>query len=149
MDQGEKGLIGISALFPADRLFFLQKYPQVTFQEYSQISSMFEDLAQDRINGILIDYLPALFFIRDRYMDQIAIATILKPEEGIAMLTLKKSHHQSELIDIINRGLKEMRSSGKYQQLLKKWQLTPPLLTNLDEETPLLNSENDQNLPSS
>lgn len=100
---------------------FIRLYPQVIVRYYNQIPNALNSLIGEYVDGVVVGYIPATAFVEDLYEGKLKIATPPLNEAGLRLLTVHKKH--PELIEAFNRGLEKVRDSGKYEKLLKKWNL--------------------------
>lgn len=99
----------------------IRHYPQVIVRYYNQIPNALNSLESEYVDGVIVGYIPATAFVEDLYEGKVKIATPPLNDAGLRLITVHKEHPQ--LIEAFNRGLEKVRSSGKYEQLLKKWDL--------------------------
>ncbi|WP_420421447.1 substrate-binding periplasmic protein [Simkania sp.] len=100
---------------------FIRLYPKAIVRYYNQIPNALNALVGDYVDGVVVGYIPATAFVEDLYEGKLKIATPPLNEAGLRLLTVHEEH--PELIEAFNRGLGKVRSSGKYEILLKKWDL--------------------------
>ncbi|CCB88177.1 substrate-binding periplasmic protein [Simkania negevensis] len=100
---------------------FIRLYPQAIVRYYNQIPTALNALVNGYVDGVVVGYIPATAFVEDLYEGKLKIATPPLNEAGLRLLTVHDEH--SELIEAFNRGLEKTRDSGKYEKLLKKWNL--------------------------
>ena len=77
----------------------------------------FLDLQNKRIDALIVGYAYAVAQIRATSGDFHVLGAVGEPAEIV--MVLKKD--SSSLTDALNAALKELRESGKYDELLKKW----------------------------
>ena len=99
----------------------IENFPGVIVQYYSSIPEGLDDVIAGLWDGILINYIQANSYIRDLYFGKVTIATPPLNDAGLRLLTLNGGN--TELVDIFNRGLDKLRSKGKLEKMLKKWEL--------------------------
>ncbi|MCB1107627.1 MAG: amino acid ABC transporter substrate-binding protein [Chlamydiia bacterium] len=99
----------------------ISHYPGIFVQYYNSIPEGLDDVISGTYDGILVNYIQANSYLRDLYHGKVTMATPPLNEAGLRMVTLSGEH--SELIDVFNSGLEKLRSSGKLEKLLKKWEL--------------------------
>lgn len=104
------------------------KYPGVVIRVYDKTESMVQALIDDRIDGILMEAIPAYNTIQGFYSDQIVVATKPLTGNGLRVITLKTAKGQA-LIDSFNAGLAKAREDGSFKKMLDSWQL-------IDTESP-------------
>ncbi|MCI0382768.1 MAG: transporter substrate-binding domain-containing protein [Chlamydiae bacterium] len=112
--------VGVIRGSPASLL--LQTFPGIILRSYNSIPETFNDILIQTIDGAVIDLLPAQAYVRDLYHNQLKIASPSLDNQGLRLITLQCQ--TGALIKIFNEGLKELRKSGKYEKMVKKWGLT-------------------------
>ena len=100
----------------------LERFPGVIVQYYYSIPDGLDDVIAELYDGILVNYIQATSYIRDLYFGKVKIATPPLNDAGIRLLTLNGDN--TELVEVFNRGLDKLRSNGKLEKLLKKWELS-------------------------
>ena len=113
---------GLGAQTGTTGYFAIQKMDGVTAKSYDEISYAIESAYTGRIDGVVCDEPTAASFalMRKEYSDKLKIAFILEDAEveeyGMA---LKKGN--TELRDILNKGIEQVRAKGIEAELQKKW----------------------------
>lgn len=104
----------------------LQQAPGVLIREYMRTPVALNDVANETIDAAMIDILTATAYCQDIYQGQLKVATAPLSNAGLRLIALHGK--QPELLDAFNRGLNTLQSSGKYSEMLQKWNLleTPP-----------------------
>lgn len=100
---------------------FIRLYPEVIIRYYNKIPNALNALISDFVDGIVVNYIPATAYVQNLYDGKVKIATPPLNDAGLRLITMYKQN--PELIEAFNRGLEKMRDSGKYDKLLKKWNL--------------------------
>ncbi len=103
----------------------LEKYPQIIIKPYQNIPNALDQLEKGQVEGVLISAIFAKNYIQDFFEDQLMIATPPLTDEGLKAVTLREKSPQ--LISLFNEGLEELKRSGRYKELLIKWNLPIPL----------------------
>jgi len=99
----------------------VQKHPEIIIRNYTSIAEGLQAIANGAVDGALIPIIPAISFITDIYHGKLKIVTPPLTDEGLRLLTL---HGKNEkLIKIFDSGLEKLKSSGRYNQIAKKWGL--------------------------
>lgn len=98
---------------------------KVSFSPYDSMTVAFEDLQNDHIDGIVMPLLPAYTFTQLFYPGTLKIATAPLSNEGMRVITLR-SHEGQVLVELFDKGLQELKKSGAYDKILKKWGLFNP-----------------------
>jgi len=104
-----------------DEQILMQKYPDALPRTYDSLPMALVDLSTGAIDGVLMDYLRALSYVTDIYAGQLKIASMPLNHSGIKLVTTQGQ--QKHLVRLFNEGLKELKQSGEYEALLKKWKL--------------------------
>ncbi|URA10880.1 basic amino acid ABC transporter substrate-binding protein [Thermospira aquatica] len=98
----------------------IQKNPKITLKTYDEIGLAIEDLYLGRIDGVVVDAPTAASFVlqNPKYKDALMIASEPFTEEyyGIAVRKGNK-----RVLDLINKGLAEVKKAGIDKELEKKW----------------------------
>jgi polar amino acid transport system substrate-binding protein len=105
------------------------KYPEAVIRVYDDQESMVQALIGDRIDGILMEAIPAYNITQGFYSGQVVVATKPLTGNGLRLITLKTAKGQA-LIDSFNAGLSKAREDGTFKKLLDSWQL-------IDTEAPM------------
>jgi len=105
----------------ASEAVLIERFPGVIVQYYYSIPDGLDDVIAGLYDGVLLNYVQATSYIRDLYFGKVKIATPPLNDAGIRLLTLNGDN--VELVEIFNRGLDKLRSNGKLEKLLKKWEL--------------------------
>ncbi len=99
----------------------LQKYPGIIMRMYDSVAKALNDTANGVIDGTVTDLLTAEAYCRDLYQGKLKIAFPPFEHEGLRLIAIKDG--SDKLIRIFNEGLKELHKNGKYDELLRKWNL--------------------------
>lgn len=101
----------------------VDKYPDVMAKNYDAVPTIFNDLLTQNVDAVLVDNLLAQAYIRDLYHGQLKIVTAPLTDQGLRLITI---YDQAPgLIKDFNKGLKELKENGRYDELLKKWGFAP------------------------
>ena len=99
----------------------LEKYPGVLQRNYDMVPDALNAILAQTVDAAVVDHLIAKAYIRDLYQQQLKIATPPLNDRGLRLITL---YNQSPaLIKEFNKGLRKLKDNGKYDELLKKWNL--------------------------
>ena len=91
--------------------------PAVVWEKLLPCSEAFLDLQNERIDALIVGYAYAVNQIRTTSGGFHVLGEVGEPSEIV--MVLKKD--SSSLTDALNAALKELRESGKYDEILKKW----------------------------
>ena len=106
-------------------LFNITKYPPLKVVPYDRQTKMLEDIIDDKVDGALLNQLVAFNLVNGYYKGRLQIVTHPLTNEGLRIAAYHSTKNQ-KFIDAFNEGLDELVKSGKYQELLKKWDLYDP-----------------------
>jgi polar amino acid transport system substrate-binding protein len=99
----------------------LEKKDGMLIRYYDSVPELLNDLLRMSIDAAVVDTLMAHAYIRDLYHGQLKIATAPLSTQGLRLVTL---YNQSPaLIKLFNQGLKTLKATGRYDELLEKWGL--------------------------
>jgi len=96
-------------------------YPQATVRLYPTLPAVLDVLLNDVVDAAAMGRLLAIFYIQHLYKEKVKIATPPLNNAGLRLITLHGQHNG--LITAFNRGLANLRTSGTYDTLVKKWGL--------------------------
>ncbi|GAB4187491.1 MAG: transporter substrate-binding domain-containing protein [Simkaniaceae bacterium] len=105
-----------------ENLSLLEKYPQVITHFYQSIPDVLDQLIKGKMEGVLIGGIFAKNYIQDLYDGQMTVVTPPLTNEGLRLITLHSQ--QADLISLFNEGLEELKRTGRYKELLFKWNLS-------------------------
>ena len=102
-----------------DSVLILQKYPSILVELYSSITTGLEDLASGKIDGLLVSFLEAHALVPHLYPGILKIATPPLNDKALRLVTI---HNENEkLISHFNKGLRKLRTKGRYRTLREKF----------------------------
>lgn len=86
---------------------------------YASFNEAFIDLENGRINGLLVDKVYAEYFLKqaNKLADYNLLETPYK-QESFAVGVRKDDQ---KLADKINKGIKQLKANGQYEEIVKKW----------------------------
>jgi polar amino acid transport system substrate-binding protein len=120
LDQMAGRVVGI--VKGSSDALIVEKYPDIIQISYDTLQDALAATTDGTIDGAMGDIQTTQAFTRDLYYGKLKIATRPLAPEGVRLLSLK--NHSPHLIEVFNRGLKHLKSSGKYAELAKKWNLS-------------------------
>lgn len=100
----------------------LEKYEGLIIRYYDSIPELFNEMIVGVVDAAVVDTLTAHAYIRDLYYGQIKIVSSPLNDEGLRLVTLYD--HSTTLLKLFNHGLKTLKATGRYDELLEKWNLT-------------------------
>lgn len=103
-------------------LFHIQQKPSMHVITYTSPVSILHDLADHKIDGVLMDQMAAYSMIKGLYPDQLKVAEIPLTSEGIRLVTLKTPAGE-KLISRFNEGLRDTMQEEIYYDLLNRWDI--------------------------
>ena len=94
----------------------------VVRKQYDDIGLALQDMLNGNIDACVCDSLIASDFVlaNPNYKDKLKVAGSAFTQEDIA-IAVKKGN--KELLDLINKGLEELKADGSYDKLKAKWNL--------------------------
>jgi len=101
-------------------ILLLQKYPDIIVKRYEVVADAIGDVVNGISDGVLVDHLVALSFMKNLYVDDLKIIGPLEEDEGLRLLTSKEN---SNLNDLISQILHKMDKTELLLQLKRKWHL--------------------------
>lgn len=110
----EEKKVGVNPDENAQKL--LQKYSIIYLQPYHDMNSALVDLAQQRIDALLMGVLEAEPMVNGPFQDSLKIVTPPLTNEGIRMVALKQNE---EIIKKTNQALRNLQNNGFYARLKK------------------------------
>ncbi len=120
IEEMEGRIVGIKS--GSFAVYRIPQYPAVLFTTYGNMRVAIDDLIADKIDGVILEALPAYIFAEGYYTGQIKVVGHPLTDEGARLVSLKDPH-SVKLISLFNEGLKQMIENGTYEELIKKWGL--------------------------
>lgn len=120
LEDMEGKMVGISA--GSSSIYEVDHYPSIIIVTYENMNSALNDLANNKIDGVIMDDWSANVNLHGFFSKKLKIATIPFTRQGLRLVSLR----EPDLIDFmksINDGLERLKASGQYQKLIKKWDL--------------------------
>lgn len=102
-------------------MLLVAKMPNVVIRDYMNMGLALEDLAQGRVDGVVMPALAAYAYVRDFYSDRLRVVTAPMTDDGLRLLVKKGTN--GHLIEAFNSGLKIAVEDQNYDQLQRKWRL--------------------------
>lgn len=100
--------------------FEVEKYPAIKRMAFDEVGLAIEDLVNGNLDAVVCDSTTAIDFVaqNENYKGKLKVIGEPFTEEyyGIAV-----NMGNTELLDMINAGLKEVIDSGKRDELIQKW----------------------------
>lgn len=104
-----------------DLLHILEEYPDVFRTFYRSPEDAFNLLIQGKTTGAIIENYIASGFLREPYPGKVTALPPLITNKGMYLLTT--SGKNEKIIKLFNSGLQKLKKEGKYDDLIKKWNL--------------------------
>ena len=122
LHQMEGKIVGVMS--GSSLLFDVDRYPSLILKTYENPQQALLSLDRDLIDGVLLDFLHAYIYTKGLYAEKLKVVTPPLNDAGLQLITRKTAVGQ-ELINDFNGGLKEIKASGIYDELVRKWDLYP------------------------
>lgn len=105
-------------------LIFEKDIPQnILIRHYTEIQKAVEDLSNQSIDGLVLEYFQAQSFLKSLYKQELEILSPALIEKGFYFVA---EQSKEEFIEKLEHSLKRLQNKGTYQELLKKWKLSHP-----------------------
>lgn len=105
----------------SDLLQILEEYPDVFRRFYRSPEDGFNLLIQGKTTGAVIENYIASGFLQELLPGKVTALPPLITNKGMYLLT--KSGKDEKIIKLFNSGLQKLKTGGKYDALIKKWNL--------------------------
>lgn len=102
-------------------LHILEEYPDVSRSFYRSPEEGFNLLIQGKTTGAILENYIASGFLQESYPGKVMALPPLITQKGMYLLTTKGE--DEKIIELFNSGLQKLKSRGKYDDLIKKWNL--------------------------
>ncbi len=101
--------------------FAIKKVEGVKDKSYDEVGLAFEDLFNGRIDGVVCDDPVAAQYAlqNEKYKDALKIASIIEAGDEFYGIAMKKGN--TEVLDLVNKGIKAVQDKGIDKELQKKW----------------------------
>ena len=109
--------ISTTGTFAINRAGGIQSVP------YDEVGLAVEDLFVGRLDAVVCDDAVAANFImeNDKYKEKLKIGVVLSNPEDEEFYGVAVRKGDTELLEMINKGIQGVKDSGKEQELIKKW----------------------------
>lgn len=121
LNQMQGKIVGV--VIQSDAQMLVDRYSKIFISTYNSPSFVMAALKYNLIDGALLDVMVAQAFVNNIYQGMFKVASNPLNEEGLYLVTGKDQNPL--LIEIFNSGLKRLKKNGRYEKLLKKWNLYP------------------------
>jgi len=100
--------------------FVIQNTPDIQAEGFAEISLLMEALNSGQVAGIVYDQPQVSHFIKTQYQNSLKIASKVDTgKEDLYGIAVKKGN--SELLDLLNKGIKAVQVNGRDKQINQKW----------------------------
>lgn len=120
LEDMEGKIIGISA--GSSSIYEVEHYPSIIILTYENMNTALNDLANDKIDGVIMDNWSANVNTHGFYAQRLKVATIPFTRQGMRLVTLI-NNEMEEFIKSFNDGLERIKINGQYEKLIHKWEL--------------------------
>lgn len=103
-------------------IFNVDQYPSILITTYDNVSQALNDLDKGIIEGFILDAISAHTYTTGLYTKRLKIISVPLSDTGLRFIT-RKEPEGARLIKGFNEGLRALKESGTYDQLLTKWSL--------------------------
>ena len=94
---------------------------QITYVPITEVN--YYNLTQNKIDGFLEDPFVAAYTIKSKGLTEQIVASSIVVHSGDVSLMFSKASVKPETVEAFNQGLDKIRKSGKYQEILDKYNL--------------------------
>jgi ABC-type amino acid transport substrate-binding protein len=112
----------VGVLFSNQEWFAMQKDANVIMRSYDSIPEIFNALGNGEVEGIVVDRLTAVGFVKGTYAGKLKICHPALTDAGLRMIALKDD--RSQAVRKFNQSLDYLVKKKKLEKMLKKWNLT-------------------------
>ncbi len=99
----------------------IEKYPGLIIRYFNAIPDALNAILTEDVDAAVIGILDATAYCEDLYKGKLKVVGSPFTNEGLRLVTL---HNEAPLlIESFNRTLKELKKSGKYAAIARKWNL--------------------------
>lgn len=120
LEEMEGKIVGISAGSTA--IYDVQHYPSIIIMTYENMNAALNDLANNKIDGVIMDSWSAQVNTHGFYTNKLKIATSPFTRQGLRLATRREADLE-DFIKSFNDGLERIKASGQYLKLIHKWDL--------------------------
>jgi polar amino acid transport system substrate-binding protein len=98
-------------------------YPTVVIEMFDSKIKALDALFRGDVDGVVMDALPAYFYSAGVYKETFKVVGEPLTNYALRLITSQKNE---DLIEKFNLSLKNLKDSGRYQELLERWGLYNP-----------------------
>jgi len=118
----EMGGKQIAVMYPWKDVFQVEQYSPVIIKLYDSVVTALEDMDKGTIDGVVMDLMPAHIFCNNIYKGKLKVVSRSLTSNAVRLLA-KKDSSGEYLVEHFNEGYQELKDSGKYDLLIRKWGL--------------------------
>lgn len=111
----------IAVLAGSNADLVVEKNPGILIRPYDSIPQALNDIIAGAVDGAVVDVIIASSYSQNLFEGQLKIASPPLNEQGLRLIA--SNSRAQPLINAFNQGLDELKKSGAYETLLKKWSL--------------------------
>lgn len=115
----------IAVLENSPAVLLLESYPNILISTSSSIAEVINKLQSGQVAGALLPLLIARSYTRGAFKAQFTIGSSPLNDDGLRLITRK--NQKPLLIKKFNKALEKIKNDGRYEQLLRDWELNVPL----------------------
>lgn len=101
--------------------FKVDEFPDVILISYDEMRQAVDDLVKGKLEALLMRVFPAQEYAQGFYRGSVRVNSPVLTDHGIRLIVLDSDH--TTFVERFNRGLSQVRSDGRYDQLVRKWSL--------------------------
>jgi polar amino acid transport system substrate-binding protein len=116
-----KGKI-IGILTGSSTVFNVEQHPDILITSFDTPLQALSALEKNTIDGVILPLIQAYIYTTGLYEGKLKIATEPLTNDGVRLIALKNDRG-THFIELFNKGLKEVKEDGTFDELLKKWGL--------------------------
>lgn len=103
--------------------YLLEKHPEITMVPYDNHQSIFIDLQNGRLDGVLGDSAVVNTWLKQHPDMGSATPRITDPHYYATGMGIAVQLHNNALLDQLNSALKAIKADGTYQKIVDKWSI--------------------------
>lgn len=119
LNDMEGKIVGIGS--ESSSIYDVEHYPSIIIVTYENMNAALNDLANNKIDGVIMDNWNANVNTHGFFASRLKIATVPFTRQGMRLITLINSNE--EFIKSFNDGLERIKANGLYTKLIHKWDL--------------------------
>jgi len=123
--QDMKGqVVGIQT--GASVVYNVDAVPDIIFTPYENILFALRNLAEDQIDGVVMESLPAHEYVDSFYLGELKVVPPPLTDDGLRLMA-RRDPIEKDMLNMFNEGFNQLIKDGTYYDLLQKWGLYDPL----------------------